>query len=462
MPDTYSRRDALAAGLALAVIGPAAAKADGPTTKPPNIIFILADDMGYADLSCFGRREYTTPSLDRLAREGMRFTSAYSNSPDCSATRVALMTGRYQYRLPVGLAEPLAGPNLGLDPSLATLPSRLRKAGYSTALIGKWHLGELPTFGPLLSGYDHFWGFRRAGIDYFSHENLGGHDLWDNDTEIYRTGYSTDLFGDQALVMLNRFAKNQRPFFLSLHFNAPHWPWEGPADQAESKRIAPPKDLTSFAHFDGGTLKTYGEMVKRLDFQVGRVLKALRSLRLERDTIVIFTSDNGGERFSDTWPFSGRKNELLEGGLRVPTVMRWPGKIRPGSTSDTPIMTIDWMPTLLAAAGVSNDDYFLSDGLDIAPLLAGKSIQDRELFWRFRTNDQRALRLGRWKYLKIKENEFLFDVIDDPLERANLKARNMDRFTDLVNRWHRRNAEMLPVDTKPIMHRFDATYFPDR
>lgn len=392
----------------------------------------------------------------------MRFTSAYSNSPDCSATRVALMTGRYQYRLPVGLAEPLAGPNLGLDPSLATLPSRLRKAGYSTALIGKWHLGELPKFGPLLSGYDHFWGFRRAGIDYFSHENLGGHDLWDNDTEIYRTGYSTDLFGDQALVMLNRFAKNQRPFFLSLHFNAPHWPWEGPADQAESKRIAPPKDLTSFAHFDGGTLKTYGEMVKRLDFQVGRVLKALRSLRLERDTIVIFTSDNGGERFSDTWPFSGRKNELLEGGLRVPTVMRWPGKIRPGSTSDTPIMTIDWMPTLLAAAGVSNDDYFLSDGLDIAPLLAGKSIQDRELFWRFRTNDQRALRLGRWKYLKIKENEFLFDVIDDPLERANLKARNMDRFTDLVNRWHRRNAEMLPVDTKPIMHRFDATYFPDR
>jgi arylsulfatase A-like enzyme len=462
VPDTYSRRDALAAGLALAAIGPAAAKADGPTTKPPNIIFILADDMGYADLSCFGRREYTTPSLDRLAREGMRFTSAYSNSPDCSATRVALMTGRYQYRLPVGLAEPLAGPNLGLDPSLATLPSRLRKAGYSTALIGKWHLGELPKFGPLLSGYDHFWGFRRAGIDYFSHENLGGHDLWENDTEIYRTGYSTDLFGDQALVMLNRFAKNQRPFFLSLHFNAPHWPWEGPADQAESKRIAPPKDLTSFAHFDGGTLETYGEMVKRLDFQVGRVLKALRSLRLERDTIVIFTSDNGGERFSDTWPFSGRKNELLEGGLRVPTVMRWPGKIRPGSTSDTPIMTMDWMPTLLAAAGVSNDDYFLSDGLDIAPLLAGKSIQDRELFWRFRTNDQRALRLGRWKYLKIKENEFLFDVIDDPLERANLKARNMDRFTDLVNRWHRRNAEMLPVDTKPIMHRFDATYFPDR
>jgi arylsulfatase A-like enzyme len=462
VPDTYSRRDALAAGFALAAIGSAAAKADAQAAKPPNIIFILADDMGYADLSCFGRRDYATPSLDRLAREGMRFTSAYSNSPDCSATRVALMTGHYQYRLPVGLAEPLAGPNLGLDPSLRTLPSRLRDAGYSTGLIGKWHLGEFPKFGPLLSGYDHFWGFRRAGIDYFSHENLGGHDLWDDDTEIHRTGYSTDLFGDQALVMLNRFAKNRKPFFLSLHFNAPHWPWEGPADQAESMRIAPPKDLTSFAHFDGGTLKTYGEMVKRLDFQVGRLLKELASLRLERNTIVIFTSDNGGERFSDTWPFSGRKNELLEGGLRVPTIMRWPGKIRPGSTNDTPVMTMDWMPTLLAAAGTSTDDNFLPDGIDIAPLLAGNSIPDRELFWRFRTNDQRALRFGQWKYLKIKENEFLFDVTGDPLERANLKTRDPDRFADLVRRWHRRNSDMLPMNTEPVSQKFDAAYFPDR
>jgi arylsulfatase A-like enzyme len=452
----------MAAGFALAAIGSAAAKADAQATKPPNIIFILADDMGYADLSCFGRRDYTTPSLDRLAREGMRFTSAYSNSPDCSATRVALMTGRYQYRLPVGLAEPLAGPNLGLDPSLATLPSRLREAGYRTALIGKWHLGERPNFGPLLSGYDHFWGFRRAGIDYFSHENLGGHDLWDDDTEIHRTGYSTDLFGDQAIITLNRFAKVRKPFFLSLHFNAPHWPWEGPSDQAESKRIAPPKDLTSFAHFDGGTLKTYGEMVKRLDFQVGRVLNALRSLQLERNTIVIFTSDNGGERFSDTWPFSGRKNELLEGGLRVPTIMRWPGKIRPGSVNDTPIATMDWMPTLLAAGGISADDSYPPDGVDLAPLLSGNVIAERELFWRFRTNNQRALRLGQFKYLKIGENEFLFDIIGDPLERANLIKREPVRFADLVSRWHRRNADMLPMDSEPITQKFDAAYFPDR
>lgn len=462
MPETYSRRDALAVGVALAASGSAASKAMARPPRPPNIVFILADDLGYADLSCFGRRDYSTPALDKLAAEGMRFTSAYSNSPDCSATRVALMTGCYQYRLPVGLAEPLAGPKLGLEPGLPTLPSRLRDAGYSTALIGKWHLGELPKFGPLQSGYDHFWGFRRAGIDYFSHENLGGHDLWDDNTEIHRSGYSTDLFGDQALVMLKRFAENRKPFFLSVHFNAPHWPWEGPADEAESQRVAPPKDLASFAHFDGGTLKTYGQMVRRLDFQVGRILKALKSHGLERDSIVIFTSDNGGERFSDTWPFSGRKNELLEGGLRVPTIVRWPGEIRPGSTSDTPVITMDWMPTLLSATGVSADSSLEPDGIDIAPLFSGSRMADRALFWRFRTNDQRALRFGQWKYLKIRTNEFLFDVLADPLERANLRAREPERFTEMVGRWHECNSEMLPINPEPASPPFGGAYFPDR
>lgn len=462
MADTYSRRDALGAGIALATTGSAASKAFARPSKRPNIVFILADDMGYADLSCFGRRDYVTPALDRLAAEGMRFTSAYSNSPDCSATRVALMTGRYQYRLPVGLAEPLAGPQLGLDPALPTLPSRLREASYSTALIGKWHLGEYPKFGPLQSGYDHFWGFRRAGIDYFSHENLGGHDLWDDDTEIHRTGYSTDLFGNQALVLLEHFAKGRKPFFLSLHFNAPHWPWEGPSDQAESRRISPPTDLAAFAHFDGGTLKTYGEIVRRLDFQVGRVLNALESYGLAHNTIVIFTSDNGGERFSDTWPFSGRKNELLEGGLRVPTILRWPDKVRPGSTTDTPILTMDWMPTLLSAAGIATDSSFVPDGVNIEPLVSGSTIAERALFWRFRTDDQRALRLGRWKYLKIRENEFLFDILADPLERTNLKKREPERFADLVSRWNARNAEMLPMDPAPVGQRFDGAYFPDR
>lgn len=457
---TWSRRDAIVGGSVAVATGPALAQ----TTDrgQPNIIFILADDLGYADLSCYGRRDYATPVLDRLAAQGMRLTSAYSNSPDCSATRTALITGRYQYRLPVGLEEPLAGKDVGLEPGDPTLPSLLRNAGYATALIGKWHLGELPKFGPLLSGYDHFWGFRRAGIDYFSHMNLRGHDLWENDTEIHRTGYSTDLFGDQALMMLDRFARRPQPFFLSLHFNAPHWPWQGPEDRAESERLGAPKDLTAFSHFDGGSLKIYGEMVKRLDFQVGRLLVRLRALGLERDTIVVFTSDNGGERFSDTWPFSGRKTELLEGGLRVPAIVRWPGRIRPASVSDAPVMSMDWMPTLLAAAGAAPDPAAPPDGIDIMPALAGRPLPERQLYWRYKSNDQRATRLGAWKYLKIRENEFLFDVVSDPLERANLKEREPERFADLIARWKAWDATMLPLDPTTATRGVTGRYFPDR
>jgi arylsulfatase A-like enzyme len=418
----------------------------GAHARRPNIVFILADDLGYADLACYGRRDIATPRIDSLARDGVRFLQAYSSSPVCSATRVALMTGRYQYRLPAGLQEPLRdNSDVGLPPDHPTLASQLRAAGYRTALVGKWHLGQLPGFGPLKSGYDTFYGFRGGSVDYYSHTNMGGRkDLWDGDQTVDTQGYLTDLLGDRTVSQIQEFSIHDTPFFLSVHFSAPHWPWEAPGDDAESKRL----QGKSLFHYDGGSLPIYRRMVERMDFQVGRILDALARRRLARNTVVVFTSDNGGERFSDTWPFSGRKFELLEGGVRVPALMRWPGVVPRGRTSEQVAITMDWMPTLLAAAGTTPHPDFPSDGIDLLPPLAAAAPMPRKIYWRFKTNAQRAMRDGDFKLLKMQGNTFLFDVAEDPLERANLRDRNRDVYTRLTRDWDAWNATMLPEDPK--------------
>jgi len=441
VPDNPTRRRVLATPFAVALAA-RAARAQGPA---PNIVFIMADDLGYADLSCYGRRDYTTPNIDRLATEGMKFLQAYANSAVCSATRTALITGRYQYRLPVGLAEPLAtgNTNVGLPPEHPTLPSLLRQAGYGTTLLGKWHLGNLPNFSPLKSGYDHFWGFHNGGVDYFTHKpGVGPNsavDLWDDDMPIEQTGYFTTLLGDRAVKTVTDYAAQRRPFLLSLHFNAPHWPWEGPEDEAESRRIR------ALADYDGGSLKTYASMVGALDSQVGRVLQTLASTRIADNTIVIFTSDNGGERFADTWPFTGKKTELLEGGLRIPALVRWPGHVRAGSTSQQVAISMDWLPTLLAAAGTKPDPAYPPDGMSLLPALAQNAAPvSRKLYWRYNEKSQHAVRDGDAKYLKIRENTFLFNVVEDPLERANLKNRQPEVYRRLVQDYENWNATMLP------------------
>ena len=415
----------------------------------PNIVFIMADDLGFADLSCYGRPDYKTPNIDRLATQGIRFTQAYANSAVCTATRVALITGRYQYRLPVGLEEPLASParNIGLPPDHPTLPSVLRKAGYGTTLIGKWHLGWLPDYGPLQSGYDHFYGFRGGALDYFTHKagsaNTDSEDLWDQDAKVHNHGYLTDLLGDRAVTTIGDYAKSRQPFLISLHFNAPHWPWEGPDDEAESQRVS------SIADYDGGDNATYGRMVMAMDKQVGRVLEALDKNGLAHNTIVVFTSDNGGERFADVWPFSGSKMELLEGGLRIPSIARWPGHIRPGTTTDQVAISMDWVATLFEAAGANADPKYPLDGISLLPhLTAGAAPIPRKLFWRYHANAQQAMRDGDMKYLHIRENDFLFNVVRDPLERANLKARQPDVYQRLIAEYKAWDATMLPIDPK--------------
>ncbi len=410
-----------------------------PRASSPNILFILADDLGYADVACYGRPDLRTPNIDLLAARGTRFVQAYANSAVCSATRTALITGRYQYRLPIGLEEPLATHEAGLPPGHPTLPSLLRKAGYGTTLVGKWHLGTLPNYGPLLSGYDHFYGFRNGAIDYYTHSN----DLWDGDVKIEQAGYMTELLGSHAVDVINGYADSRQPFLLSLHFNAPHWPWEPPGDDSESKRLA--QEHLSLFDYDGGSQKTYQRMIEEMDLQIGHVIEALRSRGLEENTIVIFTSDNGGERFADTWPFTGRKTELLEGGLRIPAIISWPARIPKGYTTDQVAISMDWLPTLLAAAGAQPDAAFPPDGMNLLPMLAqGAPAVPRKLFWRYKANAQRAARDGDWKYLKILENTFLFNVVNDPMERANLKKRHKDIYHRMVADWFAWNATMLP------------------
>ena len=431
--------------------------------KPPNIVFILADDLGYADVSCYGRPDLNTPNIDRIAKRGMRFLHGYANSAVCSATRTALITGRYQYRLRLGLEEPLAGnPNVGLPPEHPTLPSLLKKAGYSSTLVGKWHLGVLPKFGPLRSGYDHYYGFRGGAVDYFSH--IGGQereDLWDDDVLIHQVGYLTALLGSRAVDVVNRYAKSGQPFMVSLHFNAPHWPWEAPGDEAESERLRQPGS-GGLHDFDGGSQKTYQRMIEEMDRQIGRVLQALDANGLTENTIIIFTSDNGGERFADTWPFTGKKTELLEGGLRIPTLISWPARIPQGRTSEQVAISMDWMPTLLAAAGAEPDPSYPPDGMNLLPTLTQNVAPlSRKLFWRYKANAQRAARDGDYKFLKILDNTFLFNVVEDPLERANLKDRQKDVYHRLVREWNDWNASMLPEIKESFTHSFNGKELAD-
>lgn len=445
-----SRRDVLKGVGALALASPlAATAAAGPAGGRPNILFILADDLGYADLGVYGQHDFETPYLDRLASQGLRFTQGYANSAVCSATRFALITGRYQYRLRGGLEEPIAGASdsIGLPPDHPTLPSLLRAEGYKTALIGKWHLGSLPKFGPLESGYDEFFGNYGGAVDYFTHAGNGGReDLFEGKTPVHEAGYYTDVLATHASRYLQR-QKAGEPFLLSLHFTAPHWPWEGPHDEAVSREIK------SLFHYDGGSLAKYAEIVRALDAAVGRVLATLEDRGLAENTIVIFTSDNGGERFSHNWPFSGQKTELLEGGIRVPALLRWPARIEAGRVTEQVAITMDWLPTLLAAAGAAPDPAYPSDGLDLLPILLGEQPRaERTLFWRYKANGQRAARSGDWKYLRIKDNEFLFDVVEDARERANLAGRRPEILAGLKAQWESWNATMLPITADVRTH----------
>jgi len=402
-----------------------------------NLVFILADDLGFADLGCYGGRASVSPALDRMASQGLRFTDAYANSPVCSPTRVALMTGRYQYRLRAGADEPIASrargsPALGLPPEHPSLPSLLRDAGYATALVGKWHLGYPPHFGPLKSGYAEFFGVLAGGVDYFTHSDpYGVHDLNEGEEEVHRKGYLTDLISERAVDFIERQRGASAPFLLSVHYTAPHWPWETRADEIESARVH-----KALPHLDGGSVETYRTMIRHMDEGIGAILDALGRAGADENTLVVFTSDNGGERFSDNWPLVGGKMDLLEGGIRVPLIARWPGRVPAGRVCGQLAITMDWAATFLHAAGVAPHTDFPLDGISLLNVLQDpESAVERELFWRMKYRDQKAMRAGNWKYLSLEGNEFLFDLEKDARERANLGRREAARLEAMRTRY---------------------------
>jgi arylsulfatase A-like enzyme len=412
-------------------------------SRRPNIIFIVADDLGFADLGCYGGRDASfgavSPVLDGLAANGLKFTQGYSNSPVCSPTRFALMTARWQYRLRGAAEEPInsrsrGSTTLGLPPEHPTLPSLLQGAGYRTALIGKWHLGYPPAFGPLKSGYDSFFGPMSGGVDYFTHcDSRGTHDLWLGEAEHPQPGYLTDLITDRAVAWLGEAAgaADAAPFFLSLHYTAPHWPWETRDDEALAQEV---KD--NLFHLHGGNIHSYQRMIHHMDEGIGRVMAQLRAKGLDRDTLVVFTSDNGGERYSDNWPLVGGKMDLTEGGIRVPWIAHWPAVIAPGGVSAQHCLTMDWSATMLDSAGVAADPAYPLDGVSVLPVLRDPATTfARPMAWRMKHRGQRAYRQGDWKYLMVDGHEYLFNIPADERERANHAQRNPDRLDALRQAW---------------------------
>lgn len=435
-----------AGALALGVPGSAGAvrnAASGAFTprrgERPNIVFIAADDLGYGDLSGYGRADYETPVLDRLAAEGTRFTQAYAIAPVCTPTRVGFMTGRYPARHPVGLREPLTGSpadrDLGLDPSHPTVPSLLREAGYTNALFGKWHLGWRPEFHPNRHGFDEFFGPLSGAIDYVAHHDPGGgHDLYRNGDRVRAEGYVTDLIADEAV----RFIRERRePFFLSHQGTAPHWPWQ--------RRGDPPVGRGP-AFFAEEPADRFPDMMRALDEAVGRMLAALEETGLAERTLVIFTSDNGGERYSSMGGLARQKGHVWEGGIRVPAFARWPEVIPAGRTTTQVASTLDWSATILAAAGASSRASHPPDGIDLLPILTGREpVGERTICWRtFQRTRQGAARRGGWKYLRDEEGEYLFDLVLDPGERRDRKADEPERFEGLKAAYAAWEREMLP------------------
>jgi arylsulfatase A-like enzyme len=425
--------------------------------KRPNIIFIVADDLGFADLGCYGGREAefgpVSPVIDQLAANGLRLTEGYANSPVCSPTRFALMTARYQYRLRGAADEPInskskGSTTLGLPPEHPTLPSLLKAAGYHTALIGKWHLGYPPTFSPLQSGYDEFFGPMSGGVDYFTHcSNNGTHDLYFGDAEHAEEGYLTDLLSQRSVDYVRRMAEPSRegqPFFLSLHYTAPHWPWETRDDADVAEQV---KD--HLFHLDGGDIHTYRRMIHHMDEGIGWVVDALRETGQLDNTLIVFTSDNGGERFSDNWPLVGGKMDLTEGGIRVPWIAHWPAVIAPGSVSDQHCLTMDWSATMLDLGGATAAPSHPLDGVSLKALLHEPTCHtERPMFWRMNHRGQRAMRSGPWKYLRVDGNDYLFNIHADARERANLAKREPERLNAMRQAWEDWNATMpaIPAD----------------
>ena len=444
--------------------------------RKPNIVLIVADDLGYADLGFQGVKDIPTPALDALAASGIRFTNGYVTGTWCSPSRAALMTGRYQQRFGDNGHE--STPGYGLDLEETTLADRLRTAGYTTGLVGKWHLGEDPKFHPMQRGFDEFFGFLRGGHNFFPDvpiiifpdrngigEDLGqtpegratlDHQILRGKQLVPEETYLTDAFAREAVSFIRRH--EAKPFFLYLSFNAVHTPMQATDDR-----------LKKFASVNHPVRKVYNAMTLAMDEAVGDVLTQLSRSGLEEDTLIFFISDNGGPTLhryaynaSNNSPLRGSKGTTLEAGIRVPFVISWPGQIASGEKYNEPVIQMDIFPTVLAAAGIDAESKKRLDGVNLLPYLHGETSTSphEALFWR--SLGQMAIRRGNWKLVsyvaKMDEGELLrsdprdemtpfrlYDLKRDIGESQDLSKQEPQVAAELLSLWNQWNDGMKPV-----------------
>ena len=424
----------------------------------PNILLIVSDDLGYADLGIHGSRDIQTPHIDRLARDGVRFTDAYVSGPYCSPTRAGLMTGRYPQRFGYEF-NPDGSPGYGLPLTEATIAEKLKAAGYRTALFGKWHLGSADHLHPMRRGFEEFYGFLGGDHSYMhvGHIDVGTDmpdPLLDGLKPASSVTYLTDTLGDRAVSYIEQHTSE--PFFLYLAFNAAHTPME-----------APEKYLARFPNIADPRRRTYAAMVSAMDDAIGRTLKALRDRKLEEKTLVIFLNDNGGPTMATTTvngssnaPLRGSKRQTWEGGIRVAFAMSWKGRIQAGQVDHRPIIQLDVLPTALAAAGVATNTSQY-DGVNLLPFMTGTATgaPHDALYWRF--GGMMAIRKGDWKLVKTRDGPLvdvdpsvlgdlsqagLYNLSEDIGEMRNRAAERADKVKELSELWQRWNRRL----SKPL------------
>ena len=416
-----------------------AGAAQAQTADRPNVVLIITDDVGYGDIGSYGAPDVKTPNIDSLAKNGTRLTDFYA-APSCSPTRAALISGRYQQRyrieVPLGSARGPAGEQ-GLRPTGRTLPQLLKNNGYRTALIGKWHLGYKREFSPIAHGFDYFFGFKSGLLDYYQHTDQNGEpDLFENDEPTRVDGYSTDVFTERSVKFIEESAG--RPFFLEVAYNAAHWPFQVPDHPSvapdNARFVQPQDDPTS-------TRQDYVAILERADRGVGQILAALERRGLSRNTLVIFTNDNGGEWLSRNAPLFHRKQTVWEGGIRVPAIFRWPGHLPAGKVSGQVGIVQDVTASILAATGSTVPPAARPDGINLLPILEGRtSVVERTLFFRFTIGNvkQLAVRQGSWKLLVDGAKRYVFDLSKDLGERNDLTNQRQDvarRLRPLIAAW---------------------------
>lgn len=430
---------------------------------PPNLVFILLDDMGYADLGCQGAKDIRTPHIDRLAAEGVRFENFYANAPVCTPTRCAFITGRWQQRVGFEFAMGFSAEasrrvngewiketdmhSLGLPTTQPSVAKFLKLAGCATGAFGKWHLGYKDEYNPTHHGFDEYFGELFGHSDYYRHDYYDGtHALRDGMKSVERDGeYLTDMLNERATAFVKKHAKE--PFFLYVPHLAVHVPWQRP-DHPETAMV------TKENMYDG-TRSDYAAMIERVDKGVGMILAELEKQGIADNTLIVLSSDNGGERLSDNRPLFHHKATLWEGGIRVPCLMRWPARLPKGKVTQQMAITMDLTATFLAAAEARLPEDYHGDGVDLVPFLTGEKPEtERTFFWRIDRSNRKqwAVRHGRWKYLNDGNTmDLLYDLDADVSERFSLTHQYPEIVSDLKSRLAAWQTEMDASDREFVV-----------